>query len=229
MFGNDIENILNTLNEIKDSANDQIHTLMEDTEYQMYITPRHHTHIHPIVSNWETGPNTETILFKEDENGDGTYQPLNSQELAQPILDKQGDLDSHIEKLNSIASDMYVGKNEMNNQYGSPWTEMKNLKSNIEKLQAFVDANPLLKYLGQKYKMATILQTIISSSIDAKYGETIFQDWIQRGFDHKFNEKKPSITWDYFNSPNGKGITIGNKSQQFDENVFIEMMTEDPF
>ena len=53
---------------------------------------------------------------------------------------------------------------------------------------------------------------------DAKWAMLTYHDYIQRGFDAKFNDKRPSIA---FKQANKKDESIGNIRQDFEENVNI--------
>jgi hypothetical protein len=128
-------------------------------------------------------------------------------------------------KMKEIENNMYTGAETFNNSYGSPWKEIYMLKGKIDKLEEYATQHSTLQWIGEKYALINLMQIILSYAVDAKWAITHYQDYMQRGYDNQFNDKKASVVWDDFE----KGGTIGNRDQEFSDNVNIERESNDPY
>ena len=70
-----------------------------------------------------------------------------------------------------------------------------------------------------------LMQIIVSYSIDAKWSITHYQDYMQRAYDHQFNDNKASVAWEDFD----KGATTGNVDQNTPGSVNVGRKNGDPF
>jgi hypothetical protein len=120
----------------------------------------------------------------------------------------------------------YVGVEQFNNNYGSPWTEMYNLKKKMNIALKYANDFPELQWIGEKHTLMSLLQIVLTYAVEAKYAITIYHNWIQQAYDHKFNSNEPSVTWEDF----VHGETIGEINQPIKENVRVRKEDEDtPF
>ena len=127
-------------------------------------------------------------------------------------------------KMQEIANNMYTDTETFNNSYGSPWKEINMLKEKIDKLEEYSTSHATLQWLGEKHALISLMQILLPYAVDAKWAITHYQDYMQRAYDHQFNDKKSSITWE----DSEKGATIGNKDQATDS-VNVERKTDDPY
>lgn len=146
-------------------------------------------------------------------------------EFAGPIVAFSEALENESSHMKQIEGDMYTKKETFNNSYGSPWKEVYILLEKIEDLRLYASEHPALQWIGEKFALLNLMQVVLSYTVDAKWAITQYQDYMQRGYDHKFNNKESSITWDHFE----KGATIGNRDQNIPENVNVVRVTNDPF
>jgi len=150
---------------------------------------------------------------------------INSIEFILPIVNAITAIKSDCTNMTLLKDGLYVDSTEFNNQYGSPWSEFDNLNKSITNIKKYAEAHPVITIIEEKVALLGLLNVVLSSSIDAKWALTMYHDYIQRGYDHKFNDDKPSIT---FTSGIDKE-TIGNIYHEYSENVNIEQPSIDPF
>lgn len=112
-------------------------------------------------------------------------------------------------KMQSISDNMYTDKETFNNSYGSPWKEIDILKEKIDNLEEYTITHTSLQWHGEKFAIMNLMQIILSYAIDAKWAITHYQDFIQRAYDHQFNNNEASIKWEDFNN----GATTGGNNQ----------------
>lgn len=134
-------------------------------------------------------------------------------------------LNKDASNMKQIEDDMYTKKETFNNAYGSPWKEIYILMEKIDDLKTYSADHSILQWLGEKFALLNLMQIVLSYSIDAKWAIINYQDYTQRAYDHKFNDKEASITWDHFE----KGATIGNRDQNNSESVNVVRANDDPF
>ena len=130
-------------------------------------------------------------------------------------------MQTDISKMQSLENGLYTATTSFNNSCGSPWKELNAFKeslndlSNVEKIE----------YLGDRIKALSLLQIALGRAIDARWAIIYYHDYIQRGYDHKFNNNDPSIKFK-------AGLhreTIGNVSQYYNTNVNIKPKSNDPY
>ena len=119
-------------------------------------------------------------------------------------------------KMKHIDEERYVEKERFNDLYGSPWQEIYILKEKMEEMNKYADDYPTLQWLGEKHSLLTLMQVVLSYTIDAKIACIFRHDFVQRGYDQEFNGLKPSVTWDDFDDR-----TIGNVNQYIPNKVNI--------
>lgn len=151
--------------------------------------------------------------------------PLTASTYTDPLVELGDTLQEDIDKLKQIQEKMYTDVTEFNNGYGSPWTEIYDIKSKIDLVKDYADTYPNLQWIGEKFALLNLIQMIFHTTIDAKWALIHYHDWVQRAYDNQFNDNAPSISWNHFE----KGKTIGNIDQEFGENVRIPTPNEDPF
>lgn len=198
MMGKDVERILSGINSVKDITTSCIILLSDSMAYQMSI-------------------NTDT--------SDEHEVPIDSNEFIEPIKEVLEVISGDLSSMESLSNGLYTSITEFNNGYGSPWTEISKLKSSIETAEKFGSSHPILKWVSDKSALLGLLNVILASSIDSKWALITYHDYIQRGYDNKFNGNEPSIK---FTSGIGKE-TIGNINHEYHENVNIKVPSIDPF
>lgn len=130
-----------------------------------------------------------------------------------------------ISKMKGLNDGLYTSKEEFNNSCGSPWTELNEMERDVKKIETYANAHITVTAEKEKRELAQKINIAIMRCIDAKYALISYHDYIQRGYDVQYNEKKPSITFDV-----GVGKkSIGNMDQVFEENVHIPTPSIDPF
>ena len=151
--------------------------------------------------------------------------PEDASSFTTSIVELGDTLQEDITKLEEIEADMYKPIEEFNNQYGSPWKEIYILKEKIDNMKTYAEEFPNLQWIGEKHSLLNLMRIVVPFAVDAKWALIHYHDWIQRAYDNKFNENKPSIAWNDF----VHGKTIGNIHQDNEGNVRIEDKTNDPF
>lgn len=127
-------------------------------------------------------------------------------------------------KMQEIANNMYADIKTFNNSYGSPWKEIYILKEKIDKLEEYANGRSTLQWIGEKFAIINLMQVILSYTVDAKCAITYYQDYMQRAYDHQFNDKTSSVAWEDME----KGATIGNRDQNTGS-VNIQRESDDPY
>lgn len=199
MMGKDVERILAGINNIKDTTVTIINLLSDAISYRISI---------------------DTGMDSIDEH----EVPMESNEFTEPIDEAVEIISNDLLNMESLSNGLYTSINEFNNGYGSPWTELSILTSSIENMKTFVSSHEL-KWIGEKMALLGLLNIIHNASIDSKWALIYYHDYIQRGYDNKFNGNEPSIK---FTSGLNKE-SIGNINHEYHENVNIKMPSIDPF
>lgn len=197
MMGKDVERILSGIDAVKDSAASSVSNLTSTLSYRMGF----------------------------DEHNRESEVHVSSASFIDPVVNSITNIDSDCTKMNDLQSGLYTDKSSFNNTYGSPWTELSKLQDSVNSAKAFASAHDPLKFIGEKAALAELLNRVVSSAIDARWALMYFHDYIQRGYDNKYNDNMPSITF-----PGGDGKeTVGNIVHPYDENVHIPEPSIDPF
>ena len=134
-------------------------------------------------------------------------------------------LGSDCDKMNNIAENMYTDTATFNNSYGSPWTEINMLKMKIDELKVYATNHAVLQWKGQKFALVALMQVILSYAIDCKFALTTHQDYVQRGYDHEYNDDHSSIAWE----DREHGATIGNRNQETPGAANLTRKSKNPF
>lgn len=142
-----------------------------------------------------------------------------------PIRNAMNKMDSDISKMNELNDGLYTSSESFNNSYGSPWKELNLLQKSVKDIKDRADIYKDILTLEEKLSLLHLMHISLSRSVDAKWAMIYYHDYIQRGYDNKFNGNIPSIT---FASGSDKETT-GNLNQQFDENVHIPEKNIDPY
>lgn len=150
--------------------------------------------------------------------------PDPANQYVDPIVDIGKELQKDLEKMKDIEDNMYTEKETFNNNYGSPWKEIYILKEKIDIVEKYGKDFPELQWIGEKHTLMSLMHIVLSYTVDAKWAFIVYQDWMQRAYDHRFNNNEPAITWDKF-----KDQTIGQWEQEYDENVNIKKPSKDPY
>lgn len=139
--------------------------------------------------------------------------------FTKPIINSMQSMSGECSNMNKLGSELYTGTGSFNNSYGSPWTELSNLQRAVDDVKKFTDSHdPYMTLLGEKLSLMGLIQRVHGSCIDARWAFMYFHDYVQRGYDYKFNGKQPSIT--FASNSNGDRST-GNINHQYDDNVHI--------
>jgi len=136
--------------------------------------------------------------------------PEPAAEFSDPIWELGEEFRVDVNKFRHIQANMYTEIETFHNNYGSPWTEAYDLEFQIDQMKAYVDEYPELQWIGEKYTLLNLFQMILSTAIDAKWAVIYHQDWMQRAYDHEYNEGDPSVYWDHFEEEK----TIGQVHQE---------------
>lgn len=165
-------------------------------------------------SHNEDGSSTKLVFLEKD-------TPVDMSGYISKIRDVYDSIKDDIEKMGKLGSELYTNISTFNNSIGSPWLEVKSFKTAIEQIIGYGGSD----FVGNRSTMISLLNIALSRSIDAKWGILMYHDYLQRGFDAKYNEKLPSVR---FKNANKKD-SIGNIDQDFEENVNIPRPSLDPF
>ena len=207
MMGKDIERILIGINSVKDASNSSINRLSNDIAYRLISEETHGG-----VSVAPCSPREVAV-------------PLDASSYVIPIRSAMNSISSDLIKMNSLSRILYTSTGSFNTGYGSPWTELNKLDNVISDAESFVNSHPTIDWVGDKAGLLSLLNKILSMSIDSKWAITYYHDYIQRGYDHVYNGDNPSITFKSSISNN----SIGNVDQEYSENVNIKKPSIDPF
>lgn len=132
-----------------------------------------------------------------------------------------GGVSDDLGKVGDLGSSLYVSSSSFNNSCGSPWSEVDKLKSAMFALPG-ADS---LTWRGDRTKLLCLMTVALNRAIDAKWAIIIYHDYLQRGFDNKYNGNEPSITLQETLDREGIGIV----RQDYTENVNIPQESIDPF
>lgn len=220
MYSNDVEGMILNLNNLKDILATQIDRLIELLSYRIWNTE----HVHPInnvvivAGNFGVGTGT-TDLARSYEDSDGdNYHPIQTSEITDPILNQyQVGFEQSYQKTQQIKGQLYKNETEVNNRYGSPWTEFTKLTQRIQKIREFQQQHPVLNWSNEKRGLLELMQVALTFTVDAKWSLLYYHDMISRGFDEVYNNKKESIKWEY-NTAKDANSTKGANFAESEEN-----------
>lgn len=205
MMGKDVERIVSGIEAVKDAASKGIVSLASSTGYQLISREQH--------AGLGTGP----CRPQEIEVPDG--DPMSA------VSSALGAMGEDCGKVESLGSKLYTGTSTFNNGLGSPWGELAKLKQAVADAAAYSGGHAPFNYVGEKAGMLSLLNMVMTAAVDAKWAFIVYHDYIQRGYDNKFNENKPSIKFEV-------GLdkeSVGNVDQDYEENVNIPKPSIDPF
>lgn len=220
MYSNDVEGMILELNNLKDILATQIDRLIELTSYRIWNTEHVHPMNNPVAIINGVGIGTGTTLLArsyEDSDGDN-YHPIQTAEITDPILNQyQAGFGQSYQKTQQIKGQLYKNETEVNNRYGSPWTEFTKLTERIQKIREFQQQHPVLYWSNEKRGLLELLQVALTFTVDAKWSLLYYHDMISRGFDEVHNNKKESIKWEY-NTAKDENSTKGANFVEPEEN-----------
>lgn len=205
MMGNDCERIILNINKLKNNLHDLLDKLSSSASVPIIMEPYEINHI---------DGSTEIIRLVEKE----IIIPNN---IFDNVISSLNDLSSDFIKMNKLKENLYTNSTEFNNSNGSPWAEFELLKISVDKILSFNKIN----YTSEILKIMAFVNNSVSCAVDAKLSFILYHDYIQRGYDAIYNDKKPSIQ--FLSGYETK--TIGNIKQDYSENVNIEKESIDPF
>lgn len=162
-----------------------------------------------LVSNQLTYPDEYT----RDDQGEQVspyviYEdefPKASNPYVSLLIEMGEKLQGDISSIQKIEGKLYVKANKVHNNYGSPFTEIYDLKKKIDTCKNYSEQHPRLQWLGEKHALLNFIQMILTTSVDAKFAVIMYHDYLQRGYDANINGKKSSIAWDDFNDGKSDG------------------------
>lgn len=212
MMGKDCERILFVINKMIDNTNKAIVNISKLNSPPIKVKAEH--------THGEDGSASLTE-FIEKESTISMAEPL--QEISETLEELSGDLS----KLDKLEKGLYTDIKKFNNSIGSPWIEIKRLRSAINTISSYTGED----YVGDRHVVIAALSAVISSAVDAKWAMIFYHDYVQRGFDNIFNNNEPSISFkkNYKTDELDVNRTIGIRNQQYDENVHIKKDNRDPF
>lgn len=204
MMGQDVERILAGINAVKDAAVAAAQSLASSTAYKIVSSAEHagtaFGHCAPFEIEVPAGNVTSSIKSAVD------------------------CISGDCGKMNSLSNGLYTNSSSFNNGYGSPWTELNKLTEAIDNAVSFESSNGT-DYVGNKAALLSMINIVISYAVDAKWAIIYYHDYIQRGYDNKYNGNEPSIKF----TTGIEKETVGNVNQEFEENVHIKKPSIDPF
>lgn len=212
MMGKDCERIVFSINKIIDVASEAIEVISNLNAPPVKVKADHSHDEHGNVSRAE---------FIEKESKIPMAGPL------EKVINTLEDLADDLSKLNLLEEGLYTSTKSFNNSIGSPWTEVKRLKNNIDKVSNYAGED----YIGDRNVVISLLSAVISSTVDAKWAIIFYHDYLQRGFDNIFNDNNPSIAFrkNYKTDDLDIKKTLGNRNQEIPNNVHIKKDNRDPF
>lgn len=197
MMGKDVERILSGIDAVKDAASNSSGSLALAMSYRAGF----------------------------DEHNRESEVHASSSGFMSPVINAIAGIESDCGRMSELKSGLYTDSKAFNNSYGSPWTELSNLQNAVSVAKSFASSHDPLKFVGEKAALAELLNKVVLAAIDARWALMHFHDYIQRGYDNKYNNNIPSITF-----PGGDGKdTIGNIVHHYDENVHIPEPSIDPY
>ena len=215
MMGKDCERILSNINMLKDTLSTQISLLTNTITGQMKIE----------YKGGNIHGSAEDVSFDQIYDVQEVENKTQTSSFIYPILKIYDKLKPDIDKMKALEDDMYTPSNTFNNSYGSPWKELKMMNESLIKIREFGVTNSEIGFNGQKMVLITLMNTAAAYVVDTKWAMTYYHDYIQRGYDYKYNAMKPSVTFK-------KGVSsrsIGNVNQSYTENVNIPNASIAPF
>lgn len=145
-------------------------------------------------------------------------QPNSGSGYAKAAIAAMAEVDTG--RMAGLKESIFTNTESFNNSNGSPWTELERLQSAIDAC-----ANDSVTYMGDRIRLMGLLNIALSRAVDAKWAICIYHDYIQRGYDFKYNNNTPSIK---FPGENGKETT-GNIASGFTDNVHVPVPSIDPY
>jgi hypothetical protein len=139
--------------------------------------------------------------------------------ILNAVSNMASNLSSDVSKMSSLGNNLYTSTSSFNNSCGSPWAELATFYDSLQNLSLSIT------WMGDRITALSVLTIALSRAIDAKWAIIYYHDYIQRGYDHVYNDNNPSIT-------TKAGLhreTIGNVTQDYDTNVNIPKESIDPY
>lgn len=224
MMGKDCERIIGKINTLKDQLANAIMILSGACSYRIIIKSSDYSH------PYTTGENgSERITNYGHNDGDEKEEIVDGSSLLSSISTSIAEFEEDGEKLKGLEEGLYTDVKTLNNSYGSPWSEIHRLEEALKLLKSSGSRD--LEFIGDKASILALLNMTMSYAVDAKWALTLYHDYIQRGFDNKYNDNEPSIVFNknYKTDELDVRATMGNKNQQIEENVHIKKGNYDPF
>jgi hypothetical protein len=213
MMGQDCERILSTINSLENTVSTAIMKVAKSAATVIKVKANH-TH----ADEGKGKASVEEFVEKEGDTDVSEFTSSISSALSGFLPD--------IEKMGSLESGLYTSSSSFNNSVGSPWTEIHNLESAIG-----VVTGTSGNLVGNKTELIAALNIVLTRAVDAKWAIITYADYLQRGYDNKYNDNNPSITFkkNYKNDELDVKQTIGVKNQDNINNVHIKKNNYDPW
>lgn len=214
MMGKDSERIFSSIDKMISVTAEAINDIAKLNSPPIKVKADH-TH-----SDEGAGPASKTF-FIEKEDKKSMAGPLNK------VISTLEGLADDLGKMDELKEGLYTDTTSFNNSIGSPWREIERLRSFINEVSSWSGED----YIGDRAAVIALLTSVQTAAVDAKWAFMLYNDYIQRGFDHRFNDNEPSITFpkNFKENELDPKRSIGNKNQEFDENVHIKQGNYDPF
>lgn len=207
MMGKDCERILSGIIKIKDSLEDALDTYSSMVQVPME-TEKYDIH--------HEDDSIETIKLKEDRISVMRRVSTRISSASSSMADDFG-------KMKTLNRKLYTSTRSFNNSNGSPWTEINKLHEFMDKIESIVGQG--IEYNSQIFIILPYISVGIALAVDAKNAISIYHDYVQRGYDANFNGRKASIEF----TAGYARKTVGNISQDYQENVNVQKKSLDPF
>lgn len=217
MMGGDCERILSSITTIIGSLNDMMATVTS-----MMSSP---ITLGELKQDWSLSYGSEGGVLNFGIDVELEEQEGEAIGSLGSISDATTSLSSDASKMANLASNLYSDVSSFNNSAGSPWIEISNLNSACSNLQSFVSTNGNFVYVSQKVALMSLLNSVMTLAVDAKWAIITYHDYVQRGYDCVYNGNTPSVT----TKRTINEYTTGNLKQTIANNVNIAEESIDPF
>jgi hypothetical protein len=211
-MGKDCESLLSGITSIKKSLDDGIVSLAGELASSTVV----------IDTSISVNEDSHSGTLKVDEK----EKTASSSSYFSAVQSAISESNTVIGQMKTLGSQMYVSEPEgFNNSYGSPWKEINRLSSILTSVETYANAHSTMKHVGEKAGLIGLMSMAASACVDAKWALITYNDYVQRGFDTKYNNNTPSIT--FARTKNRR--TTGNITQPISENVHIADESTDPY
>lgn len=206
MMGKDCERIVKSIELLEDKLSEALLSISSLNTPPIVIDGSH--------THGDDGESSKLEFLEKD-------TPVDLSGYLSGVTSALSSISSDLSKVEKLGNELYVNTSSFNNSVGSPWKECNRLKSSVDSILSYSQSD----YVGNRSEVISLINIARLKCFDAKWALIFYHDYLQRGFDAKFNDKLPSVV---FKNADKKD-TIGNIDQDFEENVNVPRPSLDPF